>query len=119
MKEPGPDEHMRQRGGFQRLMASTTFESPFAKKSKVAGIGYSPLELDEVRCACHPVPTWGISMCVCVVGCCGTACYWFYLWSFSFASPLLFFDSLVVRSVSGRGTPICLPSPPMRATCNA
>eukprot|EP00752_Nemacystus_decipiens_P009507 g8498.t1 len=48
MREPGPDEHMRQRGGFQRLMAATTFESPFAKKkSKNAGIGYSPLELDE------------------------------------------------------------------------
>lgn len=49
LKEPGPDEHMRQGGGFQRLMASTTFESPFAKKkSKTGGIDYSPLELDEV-----------------------------------------------------------------------
>eukprot|EP00903_Cladosiphon_okamuranus_P006689 g6529.t1 len=49
MREPGPDEHMRQRGGFQRLMAATTFESPFAKKkNKTAGIdSYNPLELDE------------------------------------------------------------------------
>lgn len=50
MREPGPDEHMRQAGGFQRLMAATTFESPFAKKKKKKlGIDYSPLELDEVR----------------------------------------------------------------------
>ncbi|CAN0408614.1 unnamed protein product, partial [Ectocarpus sp. 12 AP-2014] len=48
MREPGPDEHMRQAGGFQRLMAATTFESPFAKKKKKKlGIDYSPLELDE------------------------------------------------------------------------
>ncbi|CAM9479292.1 unnamed protein product, partial [Hapterophycus canaliculatus] len=48
LREPGPDEHMRQGGGFQRLMASTTFESPFAKKKSKAGvIDYSPLELDE------------------------------------------------------------------------
>lgn len=41
--EPGPDENMPQ-GGFRRLMAATTFESPFAKKKR----GFSPLGLDEV-----------------------------------------------------------------------
>lgn len=55
LREPGPDEHLRQRGGFQRLMAATTFESPFAKKKNktTSGIGYSPLELDEVGRPCH------------------------------------------------------------------
>lgn len=43
LSDPGPDENMPQ-GGFQRLMAKTTFESPFAKKK----IGLSPLGLDEV-----------------------------------------------------------------------
>lgn len=43
LSDPGPDENMPQ-GGFQRLMAKTTFESPFAKKKT----GLSPLGLDEV-----------------------------------------------------------------------
>ena len=43
LSDPGPDENMPQ-GGFQRLMASTTFESPFAKKK----LGLNPLGLDEV-----------------------------------------------------------------------
>ncbi|CAM9342656.1 unnamed protein product [Ascophyllum nodosum] len=42
LSDPGPDENMPQ-GGFQRLMASTTFESPFAKKK----LGLNPLGLDE------------------------------------------------------------------------
>lgn len=75
MKEPGPDEHMRQRGGFQRLMAATTFESPFAKKNKTAGIGYSPLELDEVCYVC--LSTGGMLMSMSCLACLllrGTAC---------------------------------------------
>lgn len=81
LREPGPDENMRQRGGFQRLMAATTFESPFAKKkNKTAGIGYSPLELDEVRCSATTC------VCVCVCDCpttslrlCSFGCVYFVL----------------------------------------